>query len=272
LSASIVESRSGRRIIGRLVAGEDVIERLLAVIAETEVRAATIQLSGVVDELALVHYDRGARAMGKARWYRAPLSIISCSGTLAERDGKADLVLQVVASRAGDNGIEVIGGRAVNARVVAAEFVIDAMDDVMLRRWPERGSGLSIWQELIGAPPATPEKTSEAQPKKGIEVNATAQGAAQWAVAVAASAEAQEESVTAELAPDREPYHAIKAGDFLEHTKFGRCVIEKVDANEEFATVRLRNKRLVRLNIEILDLIYKADEEGHQVFGPRNAR
>ena len=52
----------------------------------------------------------------------------------------------------------------------------------------------------------------------------------------------------------------------MDHHKFGRCTIERIDADEEFATVRLRNDRLVRLNVDVLGLQHVGDEGGHQVF------
>jgi hypothetical protein len=61
----------------------------------------------------------------------------------------------------------------------------------------------------------------------------------------------------------------MRTGDVIDHATFGRCEVERVDGDGEFAIVRLRNKRLVRLNLDVLDLRFLGEEEGHQVFGPR---
>ena len=58
----------------------------------------------------------------------------------------------------------------------------------------------------------------------------------------------------------------IRVGDILDHSKFGPCVIQRIDADMEYATVRLRNNRLVRLNLEVLRLRFDREEDGHQVF------
>ena len=61
----------------------------------------------------------------------------------------------------------------------------------------------------------------------------------------------------------------MRCGDLIDHATFGRCHVERVDGDGEFAIVRLRNSRHVRLNLDVLDLRVVGEEEGHQVFGPR---
>ena len=229
-------------------------------------RAASIEGTGVVQELALAHYDSDARRLGKPRWFRTPLELLSLKGTLSELGGKPELRLTAMASRLTDNGIEVIGGVVVSATVLNCELVIEAMDDVLFRRGADRHSGLLVWQQMLGALPSAPPAPGDEPPRAAD--SETGNGARSWAAAAEASAAAEAAAAEAAAAreEEEEPYRPIRIGDFLEHRKFGRCVVERVDANEEFATVRLRNNRLVRLNIDVLNLRYQGDEDGKQVF------
>lgn len=293
MSKLLVESRQGRRIIGRLASGEDLVEGLLAIFQANQVRSASFQASGVLQEVALAHYDHAKRSLGKSRWFRTPLQILSAAGVLSEREGKPDLRLNLVLSRQGDNGIEVLGGIATAARVIVFEFVVDVMDDVMLRRGIDRQTGLQVWQQLLGAHsgvqtrPADqaaeievavsdenePEVVAQAAEKSSLgdavsrleESGNGGNNSAGWAEAVAVSMQAQSEQRHQQEVEPMD-YRAVQIGDFLDHAKFGRCVVERLDVHEEFATVRLRNNRLVRLNIEVLNLSYQGDENGHQVF------
>jgi len=68
---------------------------------------------------------------------------------------------------------------------------------------------------------------------------------------------------------ERDPnaFRQPEAGDLLMHPKFGRCKVEKTSIDSDFITVRLRNHRLVRLSLEVLDVSFlEEDEEGNQVF------
>src|SRR5262249_3229598 len=46
----------------------------------------------------------------------------------------------------------------------------------------------------------------------------------------------------------------IVIGDVLEHPRFGRCTVERIEGEQEFAAVRLEAGRLVRLALGVLRL------------------
>ena len=73
MSRLVVESHPTRRIVGQLGPGEDLRQGILAICQERRVRCAFLRLSGVVEELALAHYDRSSRSMGQPRTFRRPL-------------------------------------------------------------------------------------------------------------------------------------------------------------------------------------------------------
>lgn len=247
-------------------------------------RSGMIQATGVLDELTVAHYDRSGRAMALPRQFRGPMQILLAVGLVAEEGGRAHLNLSLMASRQRDNGIELLGGACTGAKVIASEFTIEAMDDVLLRRELDRGTGLHL---LSGAIPLTPPALAAAEVGAAPAVDAalarapgpevmstipeptgpkqTLDTKPSWAEAVMASVRAPA-PVEPEVEEHDEPYRPVRAGDLLDHQQFGRCVVQRVDSDEENVTVRLRNGRLVRLNLEVLRLRYQGEEEGHQVF------
>jgi predicted DNA-binding protein with PD1-like motif len=286
----LVENRQTRRLVGQLSQGEDLIQGLLSICQERRVRCATVQVVGVLDELAVSHYDRSGRAMGQPRQFRSCLQLLWASGTVAEENGKLQLALYVMASRQRDNGIELLGGACVAAKALHCEFVIEALDDVLLRRELDRGTGLRPLSAAFSASAAAPGAAAPSggngvAPEAGVPiapppavpftaaVTPPADTKVSWADAVMASVRAESERETSkpEEEEPEEDYRPVRAGDILDHQQFGRCVVQRVDTEGEFVTVRLRNNRLVRLSLEVLKLRYQGDEEGHQVFATSSA-
>jgi hypothetical protein len=58
----------------------------------------------------------------------------------------------------------------------------------------------------------------------------------------------------------------LAAGDVIVHPKFRRCVVQRVEGNNEFVQVRLRNGRVVRLSLDVLRLTPQGTENGQRVF------
>jgi predicted DNA-binding protein with PD1-like motif len=261
---------------------------LLTICHERQIRCATVQATGVLDELSVAHYDRTARSLGQPRLFRSSLHLLAASGSISEESGRLQLTLNVTASRQRDNGVELIGGLCVSAKVVTCEVIIDAMDDLILRRGVDKGIGLHTWTEHFAAPasasappaksagpkpaeakPAEARPAEDRPPLSRVESQATAtvvESKQTWAEAVMASVRAEADAPEVEEGPPEGEYRPVRAGDLLDHQQFGRCVVQRVDSDQETVTVRLRNNRLVRLNLEVLHVRYQGEEEGHQVF------
>ncbi len=58
----------------------------------------------------------------------------------------------------------------------------------------------------------------------------------------------------------------VEPGDIVEHPKFKRCKVARVEGDMEYVQVRLRNGNLVRLSLDIVRLVLVGSEDGHQVF------
>ncbi len=53
---------------------------------------------------------------------------------------------------------------------------------------------------------------------------------------------------------------------WVDHPKFGRCQVERVEGDSEFLSVRLRNQRLIRLSLDVLNLAPAGHSDGHRLF------
>jgi uncharacterized protein len=157
----VAESRRGRRLVGRLDRGSELLEALAEVCRVHGVRAGEIRAMGALEQVVLGEHDQKTRAARATRRFDAAFEILSLYGNISERDGKLSLQARASLSRERDNGIEVVGGQILSGRVFAVEFVIDAFDDLLLRRSVDAQTGLHLWREAITlAPPAAATATA----------------------------------------------------------------------------------------------------------------
>ena len=295
----VAESRQGRRIIGRLDRGVDLIPALLEVCSSRGVRSGEVRALGALESAEVCEYDQHARVYRPTRRFAAAFEILSLQGNVSEKGGQRFLHAHVSLSRERDNGIEVLGGHLIGGRVFSVEFVIDAWDDLLLRRANDPATGLSLWQEAIPIPPAaasasvaapqarpatpTPAPSPAAEEKDEsplMEFEARARGhvvetprdkGPAWADVIATS-EANQPPAAAAGEPSESSAgdaDSMAAGDVLLHPTFGRCMVERIEGDYEFASIRLRNQRLVRLSLDVFDLHRSGSEDGKRVFKAR---
>jgi predicted DNA-binding protein with PD1-like motif len=312
------ESRRGRRIVGNLDRGTDLLEGLRAVCRKHNVRSGELRAVGNLESAEIAAYDPARRAWGAARAVTGgALELLSLIGNISERDGATVLSAKVTLLRQREGSSEVVGGQLMRARVFSLEFVIEAFDDVILRRGLDPATGLQSWRDALAEtapaandviaaarapvpvpvpapppPPATRPDTIVAPPpppaprvpppaanpfdrplaKPGDKTS--------WADVMAASAAAASPGPPRPSPPvpppppprreasepDHEEHEELVAGDIILHPKFGRCEVERIEGGNEFAHVRLRNGRVVRLSLDVLTLRKQGMENGQRVF------
>jgi predicted DNA-binding protein with PD1-like motif len=278
----IAESRRGRRLVGRLDRGVELLEGLAQLCQKFAVRTGEIRALGALEQVVLGEYDQRARQMRPPRRFDAQFEILHLYGNVSERDGKLFLRAGVTLSRERDNGIELVGGQLISARAFAVEFVIETFDDLLLRRLPDAQTGLPLWRDAIpldgGAEPVA------AAPPAPVPFEAPA--TTSWNDVIRASEARERPAPAPEVTdlrapvpdlPDRvvhsgeEEAHAVP-GDYIEHPKFGRMQVERIEGDYEFVSARLRNQRLIRLSLDVITLTKLGEEDGHQLFRAETAR
>jgi predicted DNA-binding protein with PD1-like motif len=256
----VCESRSGRRIVGSLDRGVTLADALLDVCRERGVRCAEVRGLGSLEAVEVAAYDQERRAWRPSRTFTGDLEIVNLTGNVSERGGKLALHAHVTLMRDRDNGVELLGGHLVTARVFALEFVIDAFDDVILRRGEsDRATGLTLWNEAIPLGAAAPAPPAPPPPP------AAPPAAPSWGDVAAASARRPPPVEEEEDETD----DSLEPGDILHHPTFGRCEVQRIEGSYEFAHVRLRNGRLVRLSLDILKVARAGEEGGQRAFKAR---
>jgi predicted DNA-binding protein with PD1-like motif len=246
------ESRRGRRIVGRIGRGEVLPQALVAVCRERGVRSGEIRATGSLETVDVAAFDQVRKVWKATRAFTGGFDVIGFYGTVSERSGDLALWARVIVMRERDNGIEVLGGHLVSARIYAFEYVIEAFDDLLLRRTNDAATGLALWGEAIplGAEPAPPAATP------------TEPRVVTW-------------SEVAHSAPPREPEPEeaeagdLGEGDILLHPTFGRCEVQRIEGGNEFAHVRLKNGRLVRLSLDVVRVSPGGREGDKRVFNVR---
>src|SRR5262245_29225818 len=105
----VAESRRGRRLVGRLDRGADVLTGLAEVCRASSVRAGELRATGSLEQVVLAEFDQRGRSLRAPRRFDAPFEILTLYGNLSEREGKPSVQARAALSRERDNGIEVIG-------------------------------------------------------------------------------------------------------------------------------------------------------------------
>ena len=141
----VTSSQSVRSLVVRLNKGEDLAESLASLITSQRITVATVQGHGALEAVILDSYDARARTYGDARTFTGRLELISLQGHLSTREGHPDLYLHAAVARDTGNGVEVLGGRLIEAQVVAVELTLLLHDDLHLERTPET-TGIPTWR------------------------------------------------------------------------------------------------------------------------------
>lgn len=252
----IAESRAGRRILGRLDRGTDLFEGILTICRSAGVVSAELRGSGALESAEIAEYDQQARVWKPTRRLVEGAELLTLVGSIAEQGGAITLQARATLMRDRDLGVQLLGGHLLAARVFTLEFVLECFDDLALKRGPDAATGLSAWKEASGHAPRTQHPTPAA--------GTPALTATTWADVAAASAAAPAPSATPD-APE-EVDDTLRPGDVLMHQTFGRCEVQRIEGSYEFAHVRLKNGRLVRLSLDVLRVIPAGTEQGKRIF------
>ncbi len=163
----VTSSQSVRSLVVRLNKGEDLAESLASLITTQRITVATVQGHGALEAVILDSYDARARTYGDARTFTGRLELISLQGHLSTREGHPDLYLHAAVARDTGNGVEVLGGRLIEAQVVAVELTLLLHDDLLLERSPET-TGIPTWRTGSSEPRPAPRPAAPTAPATSI--------------------------------------------------------------------------------------------------------
>lgn len=200
-----VETSPSRCIVGRVVRGQSLQAALRRLTEEHGLRTAWISAIGAFEWVELTEYNQTERRYEEAHRFER-CELLAMQGNLSLRDGEPFWHLHASVSLR-ENGKDVTyGGHVSDGVVFALELRIECFDDLELVRVSDDATGLQLWADAQ-------------DPERGIPAAAAPQkggGSVSWAMAAAASTEAEPVGATEKPAK----------GDWIDHLKFGLCKIE----------------------------------------------
>ncbi|MGZ3429147.1 MAG: PCC domain-containing protein, partial [Polyangia bacterium] len=192
----VAESSRTRRLVGSLDRGADLLVQLVEVCRSHRVQAGALRANGSVEDPVV-----GSRQLPGA------CELITLNGSIRATEGGTP-TLHVWVTLAREGSVELVGGRLGGARVIACDFVIDAFDDAPVEAKKPAAAptfeapARTSWSDVIAA---SGRRTDSSPPARPV------------AAPVAAEPETPASS---------EPVN-VRAGDLIDHPKFGRCAVER---------------------------------------------
>jgi predicted DNA-binding protein with PD1-like motif len=291
-------SGAGRRIVGRFSRGVEIVDAILALCREQKLFAGELRGMGHLMSAEIAQFDEKGRSFRPPRSLNTPVELIHLYGNISTLGG--EIVLRAQASLLRDDtevggGLTVLGGQLVRGVAHSVEFVIEAFDDLNMRRELDAEAGLPVLVVEAKAQPAErpahkrrdlEESAARREPAAG---GATAIDANGNLVSFGRAARSFVEPPRPFVSPldDNTPLERpkripstseqtddgivetdreIQIGDWLEHPRFGRCLVQRIDDEEDRVTVRLENQRLIVLGLEVLTIEFLSEVNGQQVF------
>jgi predicted DNA-binding protein with PD1-like motif len=251
MAALIWESTRSRHLVGRLERGDAVHESLVQIAHDRDVRAASVIGLGAFEYAELVEYDQQRKVYKESKHFECAMEVLSLIGNVSLRDGAPFVHLHAALSRETDNGIEVIGGHLVQARVFALELALDVFMDIKLERGIDPATGLGLWAQC----PAAPRVMQSAEPAATLSQASHAAQVSPASLTEALMPFAREPLVKKakpreELVDEPQP----KRGDWLEHKQFGLCRVEGEDL-EGGLMIRLPSGARKVISLEYLQVL-----------------
>lgn len=136
------EFKSGRRFVGRLPRGKDLIKSIEAFCGETAVSMATFSAIGAVTSVTLGAYDQKQQVY--VTWSQdAPFEIASCTGNVSLKDGNLMVHAHIVLA---DMHGKTLGGHLFSDTILfAGEIDLLELTGEPMKRAFDPVTGLWLW-------------------------------------------------------------------------------------------------------------------------------
>jgi predicted DNA-binding protein with PD1-like motif len=137
------EFETGRRFMGRLPHGEDLISSIEDFCKSSSIQTAIFSLVGAVSSYTIGAYDQKQHVYVTAA-EAAELGIITCTGNISLSDGNPVVHAHIVL---GDDKGNTIGGHLFSETILfAGEIFLQELSGEPLERTYDEKTGLSLWK------------------------------------------------------------------------------------------------------------------------------
>jgi len=218
-----MESKKGRRVVGRLEAGTDIVEGLLDICQKHAIHTGQLHAIGYLKS-AIVSHHPPEPSEDAERITVGACHAINFSGNISMQAETP--VLHIQALLLETDSQELRAGRLRGGEVINIEFAIQSVDDFSLLRSEDMGE-LGQWVQI----------QPHMEDSDGQDTQRT------------------------EFFPGRMttrsrydiPDYELEPNDFLQHPRLGACTIIEVQ-DVDRVTIRLDNGRIVELHLGMFDL------------------
>ena len=126
--------RFGNNIVVRMDRGEDIVEQVKVLAEREQIRVASVQALGAVNDCTVGVFNTETKVYGSNR-FQGPYEIVSLTGTIDTMDGKFYTHLHMSAGNAQG---QVFGGH-LNRAVISAtcEMIVTVIDGQLDRQFSE---------------------------------------------------------------------------------------------------------------------------------------
>ena len=250
MSAVVASTTEARHLLVRLPEGTRLTQALGAVLRDEVVLAGWLRATGSVEDVELRTLDARTGTFGPPRRLEGYAQLLSLEGAIAFAGEEPVFGARVLCAREGALGLETFAGELVDAKVVAVEVLVTALDQIAgtpaaapsepaTTTWAEAAHASEVAHKP--AEPARPEPARPAPPRTAPAPQPAAPmtGSAPMPTRPAARPVAEEED---QAYPD--------ANDVVEHFAFGRCEVLKSDGDR--LHVRAKDGRIKEIALEML--------------------
>ncbi len=233
-------SKQGRRFVGRLDLGDELLARLNAVAETNHIRTATFNASGYLRDPEVATYlpeqkDLAAKVRHDGDWF-----VSSLRGSISMRGAQREISIQVHLLQ--PKG-KVVYGFLTGGSVVFLDLTIDVVDDIVLVRDLDPAVGVSQWMGVQLPEPSAGEGGAD-------EPSAT-------------RAQRRTSHVPSFLLDDDDIPEVFK-GDFLEHPSLGKCKVVNIHEDDRVTVMLPEQGKLAEINLEFFAYKIIRKEAGRQ--------
>lgn len=251
---NFVETKKQRRFVGEFTRGMEIQKAVSRLLKDNNIRTGRIKIFGHLENIVL-STDSGNKAMSMRRIISGACQLISCEGIITELGGQFDPILYSTVAVEGETGLSLYGGVLVEARVIQCDFILDSFDDIFIRRTIDSSSNSAIWNEVFTETSSGNDNSELPGKMEAMKVEL-----------VEADIEEGDDE-------DDETSSLPAPGDILNHFKFGKCIVQKLDLGADIIQIKLPSDRSARLGIQYLTFsLVDEHEDGVREFDVKGKR
>lgn len=235
-------SKQGRRFVGRLDLGDELLERLNSVAETHHIRTATFTASGYLRDPEVATYlpeqkDIGAKVRHDGDWF-----VSSLRGSISMRGNQREISLQVHLLNPKGKSVH---GFLTAGSVVFLEISIETLEDIVLVRDLDPAVGVSQWMGV-----QFPEPEAGGQGDNAGDVPGSRTG--------------RRVSHLPSFLLDDDDIPEVFKGDFLEHPSLGKCKVVNIHEDDRVTVMLPEQGKLAEINLEFFAYKIIRKEAGRQ--------